>query len=232
MTSRRLALHSLALLAALHAAPSPADAQRNPSAVGFQAGYAYSSLISSEVQEALTGRQGALVGVYFRRRVLPWLALQAELDFASKGGDIPTPDLEPGGLEALRLELGVLEIPLLVRIAPSYRRESLRPFAYGGMSVGLEIGCSRIFLGPDLVQSVDCASSGTVPVFGNPIEVAPIDITSPEVSWLAGLGIQWEHKDINLGIEARYQRGLRPVLASGDIDLRSQLIAILIALTI
>ncbi|MCU0620835.1 MAG: PorT family protein [Gemmatimonadales bacterium] len=232
MPSRRARQGSLVTLALLLAVAAPVGAQRDPSAVGFQAGYASSSFQSDNASELLQGRQGALVGVYFRRRLLPWLTLQPEINFASKGGDIPLGDLLGESIEALRLELGALELPLLVRIAPSYRRESVRPFAFGGMSLGLEVGCSRVLLGPDFVQSVDCAASATLDTPDGTVVLQPVDLTSPDVSWIVGGGIQWERKDIAIGLEARFQQGLRQVFRDGSTDLRTQLFAILIALTI
>jgi hypothetical protein len=46
-----------------------------------------------------------------------------------------------------------------------------------------------------------------------------------------GAGIQWELKDIGIGLEARYQRGMRQVLPI-SVKVRNEMWAILLALTI
>jgi hypothetical protein len=132
----------------------------------------------------------------------------------------------------LSLDLGVLEVPLLVKVAPPYRRESLRPFLFGGASVGLEVGCSRTLVGQSEVRSVDCSDSETLTLGGDTLEVAPLTVPSPDVSWIVGAGIQWERKDIGIGLEARYQRGTRQVLPDAGTPVYNELWAIVLALTI
>jgi hypothetical protein len=218
------------LLLALALAPAAA-AQRGRQAVGFQAGYARASLDFVDVDNALEPRSGAFVGVYYRARLLSWLSLQSELDFTVKGGDLPVGDLL-GDVERVRVDLGVLEVPLLARISTPYRRESLRPSVFGGVSVGFEIGCGRTVIAATAVRSVECSDSGFVEIGGTTLQVRPIDVGSPDVSWVVGGGIQWERRDINIALEARFQRGLRQVFPSLDQKVRNQLWTILVALTI
>jgi hypothetical protein len=229
MPRLRPAAVGAALLATL-ALARPAGAQRSPKAVGFQAGYANAGLEIEGLGDALESRAGAFVGVYFRARVLPWLTLQPELDFTIKGGQIPSGGLLP--VEFVRLDLGVLEVPLIARISTPYRRESIRPVLFGGASVGFEIGCSRTLVTQTQVRSIECDGSGTITVGEGTVDVAPIEVSSPDVSWVLGGGIQWERKDINIGLEARYQRGLRQLLPDEPRAVRSSLWAILLALTI
>jgi hypothetical protein len=218
------------VLTALALGVARAHAQRSAHAVGFQAGYANSSLQSQSL-EALESRQGAFVGVYYRARVLSWLTLQPEMDFTLKGGEVPLGEAIPS-LQSLSLDLGVLEVPLLIKVAPPYRRESLRPFLFGGASIGLEVGCTRTLVAAnDQVRSIDCSAAETLVLGGETLDVAPLKIPSPDVSWIVGAGIQWERKDIGIGIEARFQRGLREVLPA-DPTIRNQLWAIVLALTI
>lgn len=222
---------SLALgVAALLLGALPASAQRSTRAVGFQAGYA-SARLRTESLEALESRQGAFVGIYYRARVLSWLTLQPEVDFTIKGGEVPLGDVTTS-IESLSLDLGVLEIPLIVKVAPPYRRESIRPFLFGGASVGLEVGCTRTLVGQGAVRSVDCNDSDTIALGSDTLEVAPLEIPSPDVSWVVGAGIQWERKDIGIGLEARYQRGLRQVLPQAGTPIYNELWAIVLALTI
>ena len=217
----------LVLATLLHAAP--AAAQRGAHAVGFQAGYASASLASQSL-EALQRREGAFVGVYYRARLLSWLTLQPELDFTIKGGEVPLGELS-SNIQSLSLDLGVLEVPLLMKVAPPYRRESIRPFVFGGASVGLEIGCNRTLVGEGTVRSVDCNDSQTVVFGADTVNVGPLNIPAPDVSWIVGAGIQWERKDIGIGLEARYQRGLRQVLPI-DTPVYNEFWAIVLALTI
>jgi hypothetical protein len=218
------ALTALALVAA------PAAAQSGSSAVGFQAGYSSAQLIAQDLDVNLQSRQGAYVGVYYRARVLSWLTVQPELDFTVKGGEVPLGSLSQF-FEQLSLDLGVLEIPVLARISTPYRGQRLRPFVFGGASLGLEVGCSRTFVSQDRVNSVECSDSSSITVGTETITVGPIEVPSPDVSWIVGAGIQWERRDISIGLEARYQRGTRQVL-NIDTPVHNQLWAILVALTI
>lgn len=215
--------------AALLLGALPAAAQRSPRAVGFQAGYANARL-RTEGFEALTSREGAYVGVYYRARILSWLTLQPEVDFTIKGGEVPLGSLTTS-VDALSLDLGVLEIPVLVKVSPPYRRESIRPFVFGGASLGLEVGCTRTLVGESQVRSVECSASETLTFGDDTLVVNPLKIPSPEVSWIVGAGIQWELKDIGIGLEARYQRGTRQVLPI-SATVRNEMWAILLALTI
>ena len=207
----------------------PAAAQRSSRAVGFQAGYANARL-RTESLEALSNREGAYVGVYYRARILSWLTLQPEVDFTIKGGEVPLGDVT-SSVRALSLDLGVLEIPVLVKVAPPYRRESIRPFVFGGASLGLEVGCTRTLVGETEVRSVECSASEVLTFGTDTLVVTPLEIPSPEASWIVGAGIQWELKDIGIGLEARYQRGMRQVLPI-SAKVRNEMWAILLALTI
>jgi hypothetical protein len=207
----------------------PAAAQRSSRAVGFQAGYA-SARLRTEGFDALSSREGVYVGIYYRARILSWLTLQPEVDFTIKGGEVPLGGITTS-LNSLQLDVGVLEIPLLLKVAPPYRRERLRPFVFGGASLGLEVGCTRTFAGATQVRSVECSGSETLTFGPDTVVVSPLEIPSPEASWIVGAGIQWELKDISIGLEARYQRGLRQVLDL-PTKVRNEMWAILLALTI
>lgn len=222
---RPLALAAAALLLGA----VPAVAQRSSRAVGFQAGYANARL-RTEGFDALSNREGAYVGVYYRARILSWLTLQPEVDFTIKGGEVPLGGITTG-VRSLILDLGVLEIPVLVKVAPPYRRESIRPFVFGGASLGLEVGCTRTLVGETQVRSVECSGSETITFGTDTLVVRPLEIPSPEASWIVGAGIQWELKDIGIGLEARYQRGMRQVLPI-SAKVRNEMWAILLALTI
>jgi len=215
--------------AALLLGTLPAAAQRSPRAVGFQAGYA-SARLRTEGLEALTSRQGAYVGVYYRARILSWLTLQPEVDFTIKGGEVPLGNLATS-VKSLSLDLGVLEIPVLVKVAPPYRRESIRPYVFGRASLRIEVGCTRTLVGETEVRSVECSASEVLTFGADTLVVSPLEVPSPEVSWIVGAGIQWELKDIGIGLEARYQRGLRQVLPI-PTKVRNEMWAILLALTI
>ena len=64
------------------------------------------------------------------------------------------------------------------------------------------------------------------------LEVGPLTVPSPDVSWVVGAGLQWERKDIGIGLEARFQRGLRQVLPDAATPIYNELWAIVLALTI
>jgi hypothetical protein len=216
-------------VAALLLGTLPAAAQRSSRAVGFQAGYANARL-RTEGLDGLSNREGAFVGVYYRARLLSWLTLQPEVDFTIKGGEVPLLGLT-SSVRSLSLDLGVLEVPVLLKVAPPYRRERIRPFVFGGASLGLEVGCTRTLVGETQVRSVECSGSETVIFDNDTLLVTPLEVPSPEASWIVGAGIQWEVKDIGIGLEARYQRGLRQVLPI-ETKVRNEMWVILLALTI
>ena len=114
MPSRHRFLTVLLLISAAVPASRPVAAQRDPSVVGLQLGFARASIESFALAGTSTtltlpdARDGAHVGVYFRQRLLPVVWLQPELNFVLKGGAESFP-----GTGKVELELGYLELPLI-----------------------------------------------------------------------------------------------------------------------
>ncbi len=219
----RLPTALLLLLAAIPAS-RPLAAQRDPSVVGLQLGFARASLQSFALAGTTTtltlpdARDGAHVGVYFRQRVLPVLWLQPELNFVLKGGAESFP--ATGKVE---LELGYLELPVMVRLAPKYRRKAIRPVIFGGPSVSFRISCALSGTLPDSSLVGACQEGPQ----GTGVDDA---FTGVEASGIVGGGIELDRAGIAIAIEARYSWGFTDVLTDGGG--KNRFFALLFALSL
>jgi hypothetical protein len=195
------------------------EAQRDRSSVGAQLGYARTWIRTNDdaINEVFEGRQGAFVSLFFRHQALPWLSLQPELDFTIKGGEFDV--LEPSGARR-SLELGYLEIPLLVRLAPKYRRNHVRPVIFAGASAGFRVGCSiRTTFANDSIAVATCD------------EISD-ELQKVETSWLAGGGVQWETEGVSIALEARFSQAFTTLFKDDPTEPRNQLLAVLLVLTL
>jgi hypothetical protein len=208
----------LALPVLLFVAPTGATAQRDRTVVGGQVGYARSwiSTSSDSLNNASENRQGAYVGLFVRTRVFKWVALQPEIDLTIKGGTFPLPGT-PAGYRT-NIEFGYLELPLLVRFAPSLsgRGRGIRPVVFAGASAGFDLGCTVTTTSP--VDSI--APAGCEETF-----------RSVEWSWLVGGGVQWNLRGVSLGLEGRYMQAITSFIDS-PLEPKNHLFAILLILTI
>ena len=198
--------------------PSRAVAQRDRTVVGGQVGYARSwiSTSSDSLNNLSEVRQGAYVGLFVRMRVFKWVSLQPEVDLTIKGGTYPLPGT-PAGYRT-NLEFGYLEVPLLVRFAPSLtgKGRGIRPVVFGGASAGFDLGCTLTTTSPaDSIALSSC--DGT--------------FRSMEWSWLVGGGVQWNLKGVSLGLEGRYMEAITSFTDS-PLEPKNHLFAILLVLTI
>jgi hypothetical protein len=206
------------LPALLFAAPTGAAAQRDRTVVGGQVGYARSwiTTTSDSLNAESEDRQGAYVGLFVRARVFKWVSLQPEIALTIKGGTFPLASTPAGSHSTL--EFGYLELPLLLRFAPSLtgRGRGIRPVVFGGASAGFDLGCT--------VSTTNPADS---------LALAGCDQTfrSVEWSWLAGGGVQWNLQGVSLGLEARYMKAITSFVDS-PLDPKNHLFAILLVLTI
>ena len=206
------------LLVFLTVAPAVAAAQRDRTVVGGQVGYARSwiSTNNDSLNALSEDRQGASVGLFLRTRVFKAVSLQPEIDLTIKGGTFPLPGTPPGS--STTLEFGYLQVPLLVRFAPSLngRGRGIRPVVFAGVSAGFNLGCNVTTSNP--VDSL--AVSGCDEAF-----------RSAEWGWLVGGGVQWNLQGVSLGLEARYMKAFNSFLDS-PLDPKNNLFAILLVLTI
>lgn len=208
---------SLLLLALL---PGEAAGQRDRSAVGAQLGYARSWIETTddETNAFYEGRQGAFVGLFYRRRMVPWAALQAEVNFTTKGGAVDL-STEPSPVVGRSLEVGFLEVPLLLRLATPYAPNRLRPVAFAGASLAFRIGCSvRTDFANDSIALQGCDGI--------------VDQRSVEPGWIAGGGLQWERSGVSLALEARFTQAFVSTTTSAPDNPRNQLLAILFVITL
>jgi len=208
----------VALLVLLLTVPTHAAAQRDRTVVGGQVGYARSwiSTNSDSLNNLSGNRQGAFVGLFVRTRVFKWVSLQPEIDLTIKGGTYPLPGTPAG--YTTNLEFGYLELPLLVRFAPSIsgKGRGIRPVVFGGASAGFDLGCTVATTNP--VDSI--ALSGCEDTF-----------RSLEWSWLVGAGVQWNLKGVSLGLEGRYMEAITS-FSDSPLEPKNHLFAILLVLTI
>lgn len=202
----------------LLAAARGAEAQRDRTVVGGQVGYARSwiSTNSDAVNQASDDRQGAFVGLFVRTRILRWIQLQPEVDLTIKGGSFPVPNAPSGATTGF--EFGYLEIPVLLRFAPSMTRngQGFRPVVFAGASAGFELGCTLSTVSPaDSLALTGCDDV----------------LRSVEWSWLAGGGVQYNTAGVTLGLEGRYMQAFNSFLDS-PLEPKNHLFAILLVLTI
>lgn len=207
-----------ALLLLLPGVPGSAAAQRDRTVVGGQVGYARSWISTNDdaLNEASESRQGAYVGLFVRSRIFKFVSLQPEIDLTIKGGTFPLPDAPAGSTTSL--EFGYLELPLLVRFAPSLsgRGRGVRPVVFGGASAGFDLGCTVNTRSPaDSVSLTACDAS----------------FRSVEWSWLVGGGVQWNLQGVSLGLEARYMKAFTS-FSDSPLNPKNHLFAILLVLTI
>lgn len=209
---------SFAFLVLLLTAPTGAAAQRDRTVVGGQVGYARSwiSTTSDSLNADSENRQGAFVGLFVRMRIFKWVSLQPEVDLTIKGGTYPLPGT-PAGFKT-NVEFGYLELPLLVRFAPSLsgKGRGFRPVVFGGASAGFDLGCTVATTNP--VDSI--ALTGCEDTF-----------RSLEWSWLVGGGVQWNLQGVSLGLEGRYMEAINSFTDS-PLEPKNHLFAILLVLTI
>jgi hypothetical protein len=215
---RPLSFASLALLVLLITAPSGAAAQRDRTVVGGQVGYARSWISTSDdsLNNLSEVRQGAYVGLFVRTRVFKWISLQPEIDLTIKGGTYPLAGTPEG--YRTNLEFGYLELPLLVRFAPSLngKGRGIRPVVFAGASAGFNLGCTVTTTSPvDSIALTGC--DGT--------------FRSMEWSWLVGGGVQWNLQGVSLGLEGRYMNAFTSFTDS-PLEPKNHLFAILLVLTI
>ena len=208
----------VALLVLLSTAPSRAVAQRDRTVVGGQVGYARSWISTSADSLGVSSedRQGAYVGLFVRTRVFKWVSLQPEIDLTIKGGTFPFPGT-PAGYKT-NLEFGYLELPLLVRFAPSLtgKGRGIRPVVFGGASAGFDLGCTVATTSPvDSIALTGC--DGT--------------FRSVEWSWLVGGGVQWNLQGVSLGLEGRFMKAFTS-FSDSPLEPKNHLFAILLVLTI
>lgn len=207
-----------ALLVLLCTTPSGAVAQRDRTVVGGQVGYARSwiSTNSDSLNALSEDRQGAFVGLFVRTRIFKWVSLQPEIDLTIKGGTYPVPGTPAGN--RTNLEFGYLELPLLVRFAPSLngKGRGIRPVVFGGASAGFELGCTVATTNPvDSIALTGCDAT----------------FRSVEWSWLVGGGVQWNLQGVSLGLEGRYMEAITSFTDS-PLEPKNHLFAILLVLTI
>lgn len=211
-----------ALLALLLLVPAALPAQRDRSVVGVQLGFARSRIegLSLGEDNAFGSRNGAFVGVYFRQRLAPIVWLQPELNFVLKGGrtsflsDGPDPQRVDLGLE-----FGYLDVPLMLRVAPRYRRKGLRPVLFAGPSAGFRISCNVTGESSSAVALVSCDSALSA------------QVRSVEANFAAGGGIELDRAGIAIALEARYVWGLTRLVADDD-RVRNRVFALLLALSL
>lgn len=219
-------LATLLVAGALGLGPRALEAQRDPSVVGLQLGFARASLESFALSGASgtlslpDARDGAHVGVYFRQRLLPVVWLQPELNFVLKGGAE-----QFAGTGTVELELGYLELPMMIRLAPTYRRKAIRPVLFGGPAISFRISCALGGTLPDSSLATICQEGATgAPGVGD-------TFTGVETSGIVGGGVELDRAGIAIALEARYSWGLSDVLANSGGG-KNRFFALLFALSL
>jgi hypothetical protein len=189
-----------------------AVAQGQRATVGAELGYSRSDFKGADAT-GVTGRQGALTGVYLDAPLAGRLSLRPELLFALKGGRATT-DVQGGGTALLDIELAYIEMPILFKLTPLRRR--VRPVLFAGPAPALQIGCDFQVILPGQPVSATCAEAG-------------FSVRELDLGLVAGAGLEIRWGQSALALEARYTSGLRSLLE--DAEVRNRAFGVVLVLT-
>jgi hypothetical protein len=195
-------------------AAAPLAAQDEHSDLGFQLGYSRASF-SSDVGGLSESRSGSLFGVFVGAPLAGPLSGQAELFLAKKGGGLSA--VVNNTPVQVSVQLVYLELPLLARFAiPVGGR--LHPNLFGGGAVALNIGCDIQAEIPGVLEQEACDEAGDV------------SVTTFDLGYVFGAGIEYDWRDSNARIEIRRTIGVRDVTAKDPTQNRAW--ALLFAITL
>ncbi len=164
---------------------APVSGTRAQTSIGLITGVAASTYSGSGASN-VEWRTAFMGGVVAGFPVGETISIRSEFQFATKGSRVRT---EAGAVGDNVLELSYLQVPVLVQLrAPG--AAVVRPHLFGGISFALPVRCAR--------NDVSCA------------DVEHLDVHSFD----AGVLVGGEIEVFGIGIGARYEAGLNPVLTS------------------
>jgi hypothetical protein len=181
-----------ALVLALLVVASPAAASAQVVEWGGKAGmnratWGGSGIVTAEARLGLIA--GAFASIYFH----PLFAVQPEILYSMKGSAFE------GGGETLTMEQDFLEIPILVKLRiPLEGGGSLRPSIFAGPALGFELKCDAVLDSDESSMKRPCEDP----------DLAGIPTTDRDVGLLFGLEARFALRNLNVGLEARYNVGL------------------------
>jgi hypothetical protein len=188
---------------------SPLVAQRLRPLVGATIGYSSAALVGSD-QIGTRHVAGAVTGPFVDIPFGDVVSLRPQLLFNVKGGAIPPASGAVAG--EVRVELGYLELPVLIVVHPRLTRAGLRLLLIAGGGVAYRIGCSLESTVPGAPTLSSCDEVKT--------------IRRLDFLVAGGGGVEFRRRDTMLSLGVRITQGLRRVVDGAD--LRNQTIDILL----
>lgn len=147
-------------------------------------------------------RRGFVGGVDFVTPFTPSFSTQIEALYAMKG--MKSLGVNSSGYAMFKLDY--IEIPVMLR-GDLPLSGSFKPFAFTGPALDIKVHCwSDVVANGTTVLSESCSqSSSGIQKFNN-----------PDVGWVMGGGAGFDFHNRRISFEARYEVGLRPILAGGS----------------
>ncbi|MCY4398239.1 MAG: porin family protein [Gemmatimonadetes bacterium] len=164
---------------------APVSGTRAQTSIGLITGFAAATYSGSGASNA-EWRTAFMGGGVAVFPVGETISIRSEFQVATKGSSVRT---ETGAVGENVLEFAYIQVPVLVQLqVPG--AAAVRPRLFGGISLALPVYCAR--------NNVSCA------------DVEHLDVHSFDVGVLVG----GEIEVLGIGIGARYEAGLSPVLTS------------------
>jgi len=197
--------HRFLVLAALlsWSGGTPLAAQRLRPLVGATIGYSSAGFTGSDATRT-RGVAGAVTGPFVDIPFGDVVSLRPELFFNVKGGAVPAAG---GGAGELRVELGYLELPVLLAVQPRLTRSGVRLLFLAGGGVAYRMGCSLESTLSATAARSSCDDLKSIGRF--------------DFIVAGGGGVQLRRRDRLLSLEFRYTQGLRNVIEGTDLRNRS-----------
>ena len=174
---------------------------RGQTEVSLQGGMSLATLGGSDIESA-DSRAGLRVGASAILPLTPSLDLQLGAAYAAKGAT------EQGfGLE-VDLELGYLEMPLLLRFSPS-AAGTISPHFMAGPALALRVSCNAAASAEGLEISADCDDEFD-------------DLKSMDLGAMAGAGLDIATSgSLSVSVDVLYNFGLSSISESDDVKNRA-----------
>ncbi len=199
----RAIVRTCTLLSILASAPMGAQTAAGPLRIGLLAGFNSATVGGSDVDDA-DRRTGFIGGVYLVKPFGATIAFRPELLYSQKGAE---QSFEEEGVSGKgKFKLAYLEVPLLLQLE-SATSGGLRPHAYAGPSIGVQVSCNIEASGGGVSLNSSC-------------DDADVDTKSLEFAGVVGAGLGFPVSGASLTVGARFQYGFTDISNDGKAQNR------------
>lgn len=189
----------LAPLAVVLATPAPAAAQV---LLGARVGVSLSTLAGEGTEDLDDVRSGLLLGVTASYPLSDLLRLETGLSWVQKGAEGELQGFEEPISTDFRLSY--LQVPALFRLTP-LARHAFRPTVSVGPALSFETACEMDRDESVVAALVGCEDEGRV---------------RTDVGLLFAAGVEWDVGQARLLLEGQYERGLRDLDSTDQLETR------------